>query len=213
MKKNILYLAAALCLISGVAMATGNELAYKRIMELDSLSAASIGTGDYLPVWDASAKKTKRVPANNFSTTASTTLQGRATIWICGDATTVNNNTVYYGPSQTVVAGSGRTCTITAAGNTTEATADTPAFPNDFQVLSWYCLQPDAGANLTYTLRANAAAMVPAQTLTIVDNDLHGANNVGTTTAIAANSPIAIAVSSTSDVGTAQWACAVNVAF
>lgn len=213
MKKFLLSLAVILAFPIGLAIAGGNELAYFKIQELPVLTAASITTGDYIPVYDASAGKTKKVTANSFSTTPSANLTGRATIWICGDATTVSNNTIYYGPSRTVVAGAGRVCDITQAGNATETTADTPAIDTDFQVLSWYCLQPDANANLTYTLRNNAAAMVPAQTLTIADNSLSGVNKVGTTTAIASGNPIAIAVSSTSDVGTAQWACAVNVAF
>ncbi len=212
--KPLLYgLALVLAFPIGFAIAGGNELAYNKVNELATMSAASIASGDLIPVYDASAKKTKAVPAVNFSTVPSSNLTGRATVWICGDATTVNNNTVYYGPSQVPVSNGGRTCDKTQAGNATEATADTPAFPEAFQVLSWYCLQPDAGADLTYTLRNNAAAMVPAQTITIADNALHGANKVGTTTAIAANNPIAVAVSSTADVGTAQWACAINIAF
>lgn len=141
-------------------------------------------------------------------------LPGRATVWICGDATTVNNNTVYYGPSRTVAANAGRACDITAVGNVTEATADAPAFDaKAFQVLSWYCLQPDAGADLTYTLRSAAAGLTPAQTITIADNGLDGTNTTGTTTAIASGATLAVAVNSTADVGTAQFACAINVAF
>lgn len=136
-----------------------------------------------------------------------------ATIWICGDATTVNNNTVYYGPSQTPVAGAGRTCDITQAGNTTEATADAPAFPLAFKVTGFYCLQPDAGANLTYTLRSAAAATTPSLSFTVADNALHGATSTPTTTDIAAGATLAIAVSSSSDVGTAQFACALSIAY
>ena len=145
---------------------------------------------------------------------ASLALPGRATIWICGDAITVNNNTVYYGPSQTVAANSGRACDIAAAGNVTEATADAPAFPaTAFQVLSWYCLQPDAGADLTYTLRSAAAALTPANAITVLDNALGGTSTTATTTAIASGATLAIAVSSGVDVGTAQFACALNVAY
>lgn len=51
--------------------------------------------------------------------------QGRDSYQICGEATTINNNTVYYGPSRTLVANTnGLTCDINALGNTTEATAN-----------------------------------------------------------------------------------------
>lgn len=136
-----------------------------------------------------------------------------ATIWICGDATTVNNNTVYYGPLQTTVDGSGRTCDKTAAGNVTEATADVPAFPLAFKVTGFYCLQPDAGADLTYTLRSAAAATTPSLSFTVADNALHGATSTPTTVDIAAGATLAIAVSSSSDVGTAQFACALSIAY
>lgn len=214
MKKLLLGLALVLAFPFGMALAGGNELAYFKIQELPALAAASIGSGDYIPVYDASVGKTVKVSATNFTTTPLASLTGRATIWICGDATTVNNNTVYYGPSRTPVSGAGRTCDKTAAGNTTEATADEPAFDaTAYQVLSWYCLQPDAGADLTYTLRSAAAAMTPAQTIAIADNGLDATNKVGTTTAIASGATIAVAVASTADVGTAQFACAINVAF
>lgn len=141
-------------------------------------------------------------------------LPGRATIMICGDADTVNNNTVYYGPSQTVGAAGDRSCDPTAAGNVTEATADLPAFTDTaFQVLSWYCLQPDANADLTYTLRSAEAALTPANAITIANNALSGSSTTASTTAIASGATFAIAVSSTSDVGTAQFSCAVNVAY
>jgi hypothetical protein len=214
LKKFIAALALILAFPVGLAIAGGNEIAYMKIQELPTLAVSSIASGDFIPLFDASQGKTVKLDATKFSTTVSSNLLGRATIWICGDATTVNNNTVYYGPSRTPVSNGGRTCDKTAAGSATEATADEPAFDaTAFQVLSWYCLQPDAGADLTYTLRSAAAAMTPAQAITIADNGLDGVNKVGTTTAVASGATLAVAVSSTSDVGTAQWACAINVAF
>lgn len=63
MKKMLLALAAALTLVSGIALAGGNELAYFRIQELPTLAPASIAAGDYVPVFDASVGKTMKVTA------------------------------------------------------------------------------------------------------------------------------------------------------
>lgn len=64
MKKMILALAAvALVAMSGLAIAGGNELAYFKIPELTTLSAGSVASGDFVPVYDASAKKVKKVDA------------------------------------------------------------------------------------------------------------------------------------------------------
>jgi hypothetical protein len=142
-------------------------------------------------------------------------LPGRATINICGDGTTINNNTVYYGPSNVPVANGGRTCDTTQVGNTTEATADTFAFNNTpFQVLSMTCLTADPGAaGVTFTLRNNAAATVPSVTCTAANTKLGCTANVQTTTAIAADNPISIAASSSGNQGTTPFNCAVNVAY
>lgn len=142
-------------------------------------------------------------------------LTGRAKIRICGDATTVNNNTIYYGPSQDIQAGYGRTCDITQAGNATEATADEPAFTDTaFQVLSMNCLNDqDANANISFTLRSAAAATTPSVTCTIADNARSCTTATGTTTAIASGATLAIAAASSSDVGTAQFMCELDVAF
>lgn len=215
--KNFLIIAAALCvgLMSNLAFA-GYDVSHDDIEAKTPIAGTDILSTDYLQVFRFGSNTSEFIPANTaFGLgTEGSDLTGRATVWICGDATTVNNNTVYYGPSATVVAGAGRVCDITQAGSTTEATADAPAFDAmAFQVLSWYCLQPDANADLTYTLRSAVAGMTPAQTISIADNGLSGQNKVGTTTAIASGATLAIGVSSTSNVGTAQWACAVNVAF
>lgn len=66
--KNILLLATALLFASTAAFATGNELAYKRIVELDAITAAGVDPdNDLIAVWDNSAKKTKKLPASAFS--------------------------------------------------------------------------------------------------------------------------------------------------
>ncbi len=142
-------------------------------------------------------------------------LPGRAVITICGDGTTINNNTVYYGPSMVPVAGSGRTCDITAAGNVTEATADAPALDNTaFQVLSMDCLTADPGAaGVTFTLRSAAAATTPSVACTAANTKLGCTANVQTTTAIAAGATLAIAASSTGNQGTTPFACNIHVAY
>lgn len=206
---NLLLIAAAL-LMPFNAFATGNELAYKRISELETLSGDSVTSGDYVPVWDASAKKTKKVALS-----PSELKTGRAVISICGDGTTINNNTVYYGPSMVPVASGERTCDITAAGNTTEATADAPAFENTaFQVISMDCLTADPGAaGVSFTLRNNAAATVPSVTCSVGNTKKGCTADIQTTTEIAAGNPIAIAAASTGDQGTTPFACQIHVAY
>ncbi len=145
----------------------------------------------------------------------SLTLPGRAIISICGDGTTINNNTIYYGPSMVPVANAMRTCDITQAGNATEATADAPAFDNTaFQVLSMDCLTADPGAaGVSFTLRNNAAATVPSVTCTTANTKLGCTANVQTTTAIAAGNPISIAAASTGNQGTTPFVCNITVAY
>lgn len=143
---------------------------------------------------------------------------GRGQFTVCGDATTVNNNTIYYGPDQTVVSsatvGLGRKCDTTAAGNATEGTADAPAYnAQAFQILSMDCTHPDAGAALTFTARTAAGATVPSVTCTDADNDTDCIANIQTTTAIASGATFAVAVSSSGDIGTVPFVCVVDVAF
>ena len=145
--------------------------------------------------------------------------RGRFTV--CGDATTVNANTIYYGPSQAVVTsatvGLARTCNTTAAGNATEATADEPAFTaTAFQVIGLDCITADPGATLTFTTRSAAAATTPSIVASIADNILQGSGTGGpTTTAIASGATFAIAVASASDITTANvpFVCTVDVAY
>lgn len=206
---------SALAITPMQAFADGRELSKKSFpREFDSLTVGGIVTGDKIPVYDASADKVKSVDATALSGGASL-LPGRAVITICGDGTTINNNTVYYGPSMVPVASGERTCDITAAGNTTEATADAPAFNNTaFQVISMDCLTADPGAaGVSFTLRNNAAATVPSVTCSVANTKLGCTANIQTTTAIAAGNPIAIAAASTGDQGTTPFACQIHVAY
>lgn len=354
MKSKFLPLAGLLILLfSATAIAGGNELAYKRINELDVLAAGSVDTAaDYIPVWDASANKTKRVIASagllgdgitssaaelnyNDITTLGTgaasksivldasgdytypasatiimpsggtetfqsgstlnvagtfqiggvsatstaaelnytdvttlgtlaaskawtsdasldtimptgglltvqsgaaltldsgstltvqsvavdknvlSLQGRATISICGDLVTINNNTVYYGPSAVLLTQSGQTCDTTAAGNTTEATADEPGFvAKAFQVLSMDCRAIAPGGTVSFTLRSAAAATTPSVTCSMTTAQTDCQTSAGTTTAIASGATIAIAAASTSDIGSTKgFRCNLQVAY
>jgi hypothetical protein len=123
---------------------------------------------------------------------------------ICGEATTVNNNTVYYGPSIVLLANTfnGQTCDINAVGNTTEATADAPIYTNKaVKVQGMTCRnEADANANITFTLRTAAGATVPSVTCTIADGERDCVADIQTTTNIAAGATVAVAAASTSNV-------------
>lgn len=146
---------------------------------------------------------------------AALSLPGRAEITICGDGTTINNNTVYYGPSMVPVAGAGRTCDITQAGNTTEATADEAALDaTAFQVLSMDCLTADPGASgVSFTLRSAAAATTPSVTCSVANTKKGCTANVQTTTAIASGATVAIAAASAGNQGTTPFVCTLHVAY
>lgn len=155
------------------------------------------------------------------TTSLNTTLlenQGRDWFNICGEATTINNNTVYYGPSIVLLAssGNGQTCDINATGNVTEATADAPIYTNKaFHVTGMTCRnEADANANISFTLRTAAGATVPSVTCTIADGERDCVADVQTTTAIAAGATVAIAGASTSNVGDGNgFVCTVSVAY
>ncbi len=149
---------------------------------------------------------------------------GRGYFEVCGDIATVNANTVYYGPSQAVIdsatAGGAALCNTDSAGSTTEATADEPPFPSRAWVpLGMVCYVTDMGATgspLTYTLRVGAAAYdAGAITMSIADNVLAGvspANTIGTTE-VAADSTVAVALTSSGDVGAGAFVCRISYAF
>lgn len=68
MKKLLSSLFAILLFAASPALADGYDLATKNILELPTLSAGSIASGDYVPVYDASALGVKKVDATSFST-------------------------------------------------------------------------------------------------------------------------------------------------
>ena len=150
-------------------------------------------------------------------TSATTVDAGRSNFTICGEAATINNNTVYYGPNISLAQNStGLTCDKTAAGNTTEATADAPIYTNQaVGVSAMTCRNnADANADVSFTLRSAAAATTPSVTCTISDNERDCVADVQTTVDIAAAATVAIAAASTSDVtGTQGFACQIEVEF
>lgn len=212
MKKYLLCLLALAftALAFTAAHADGYDLAVRNTKLLPAFSGSADSALDKLVIYDASDDKWKTVAATNAQAKT-----GRVDITICGDGTTINNNTVYYGPSMVPVANAIRTCNTAQAGSTTEATADTPALDNTaIQVLSMDCLTADPGAaGVTFALRNNAAATVPSVTCTAANTKLGCTANVQTTTVIAAGNPIAIAASSTGDQGTTPFACTIHAAY
>lgn len=203
--RNSLFAFAALLAFS--AQADDRLKANISVNELRELNASSVADNDYVPIYDTSAVDWKKVAGSNFK-------GGTAIITICGDGTTINNNTIYYGPSKVPVASGERTCDITQAGNATEATADAPAFSAAFQVVSMDCLTADPGAaGVSFTLRNNAAATVPSVTCSVASGATSCATNTHTTTAIAANNPISIAAASTGDQGSTPFACQIHIRY
>lgn len=201
-----LLAAVALLGLSTAAYAVNTSKIYNNTgntMVVESGGTVQMDTGSTLKVEGVTVNKKQL------------SLPGRATITICGDGTTINNNTVYYGPSMVPVASGERTCDITAAGNTTEATADAPAFTNTaFQVLSMDCLTADPGASgVSFTLRSAAAATTPSVTCSVANTELGCTANIQTTTAIAAGATLAIAAASAGNQGATPFACQIQVAY
>lgn len=197
MKKLFLTLALVLALPIGLAIGGGNELAYLRISELVALAQADATLDDYIPVWDETNGKTKKVAAGFI------TKQSHGWFNVCGEATTVNNNTVYYGPSNTLLAssGNGQTCDINAVGNTTESTADQTILDYGIYVTGMDCRnEADANADISFTLRAGVADMTPSVTCTIADGARTCASEVMSTRHRGANSTFAVAAASASDI-------------
>ncbi len=151
---------------------------------------------------------------------AATQRPGHWAFQICGNATTVNNNTIYYGPTQAITSSATvgrRTCDTTAAGSATEATADEPALTGKaFAVTALTCTSADPGvaSGLTYTLRSAAAAVSPATACTIANGAAGSCvANIQTTTDVASGATVAIAVSSLGDIGSVPFICDVDVVF
>lgn len=152
-------------------------------------------------------------------------LGGVDTITICGDATTVNNNTVYYGPDRTLQFSStssiltmdnGLACDINAAGNATEATADAPVFAStSFYATGMTCRnEGDANADISFTLRTAAGATTPSVTCTIPDGNRDCVADVQATAEVAAGATVAVAVASTGNIADGNgFVCTVPIAY
>ncbi len=213
--RKFIYAGVLALLFSVSAFADSSDLAYKSLLEFqtDSTQPAS---GDYLVRFDASANTFKRIDATLVG--ANNAYPGEGWFNICGEATTINNNTVYYGPSNTLLAssGNGQTCDINAVGNTTEATADAPTLTNQaFHVTGMVCRnEGDANAAVSFTLRTAAGATAPSVTCSIADGERDCVADVQTTTIIAAGATVAVAAASTSDVADNNgFVCTVAIAY
>lgn len=138
-----------------------------------------------------------------------------AEVNICGDLTTINNNTVYYKPDTTLTANTinGLKCDITAAGGTTESSNNAAVFgAQAVNVYGMTCRDAsDAGADVSFTLRDAAGATVPSVTCTIPSGSIDCVANVQTTTAIAAGDKIDIAAASTGNLGSDGFVCEIFV--
>ena len=137
---------------------------------------------------------------------------------VCGEADTVNNNTVYYGASTTLTANTfnGQACDINAVGNVTEATVDELIYTSQaVDVTGMTCRnEADANADISFTLRTAAGATVPSVTCTISDGERDCVADIQTTTAIAAGATVAIAAASTSSVAAGNgFVCVVGVRY
>ena len=138
---------------------------------------------------------------------------------VCGDLDTVNNNTLYFAPTQGIVSSATvgqRTCNTTTAGNATEATVDEPAIEaTAIYPLGMTCWTDDLGATVTFTLRtAGAAYMSGNIVVSVADNIRSGAVNVIGSTAIASGATVAIAAASTADMGAStEFICEVSFAY
>lgn len=219
--------------LGGVAVtSSAAELIYNDIATLGTLAASKTWTSDASldTIMPTGGKLTVQsggeivLPTGSVLTVdtvavnhAPLAAQGRAIITICGDATTVNNNTVYYGPSQVLTSSAtigAVVCNTTAVGNVTEATEDAPALPaTAFYPLGMVCWQPDSGNTITYTLRSAEAAITPAISVSIADNILAGSASATATTAVASGATLAVAVASSGDIGTIPFRCDITVAF
>lgn len=185
----------------------------------------SVTVSSYIPVVESNVAKKASIDdlydssvLSNVTGNPAISNPGRDWFNICGEATTINNNTIYYGPNVTLLAssGNGQTCDINATGNATEATADAPIYTNQaVQVLGMTCRnEADANADISFTLRTAAGATVPSVTCTIADGERDCVADVQTTTSIAAGATVAIAAASTSSVADGNgFVCTVSVAY
>ncbi len=155
--------------------------------------------------------------------TAELTRPMHSRLRVCGDATTVNNNTVFYGfgandvvQAITSSATIGQlTCDTTAAGNTTEASVDGPVFTGTaFGVAGMVCWTDTPGATVTFKLRSATADLTPSVTCNVATGAARTCvANTQTTTDVASAATFDLAVSSASDLGTIHFICDVDVVF
>ncbi len=160
---------------------------------------------------------------NSSVGTAELTRPMHGRLRVCGDATTVNNNTVFYGfgandavQAITSSATVGQlTCDTTAAGNTTEASVDGPVFTaTAFGVAGMMCWTDTPGATVTFKLRSATADLTPSVTCNVATGAARTCvANTQTTTDVASAATFDLAVSSTSDLGTIHFICDVDVVF
>lgn len=143
---------------------------------------------------------------------------GRGSFSICGDAVTIDTNTIYYGPLKVLVANisDGAQCNINTTGSTVEVVvADIVYLNKAFAVLAMTCRnEKDADSNISFTFRSAGAVTTPSVTCTISDNDRDCVADVQTTTDIAAGATVAVAAAAASDIGINNgFNCQVEVAF
>lgn len=215
MKKFLnLAIVAGLLAFCPVAAHAGYDINARNLADLDDSAQAlsSVDSDSYFWTYDISAGDAELTQGYLLG------YPGRGHFVICGEATTINNNTVYYGPDIDLTADSstGLDCDIDAVGNTTEATADAPAYTNKaVHVLGMTCRnEGDANAAISFTLRTAAGATVPSVTCSIADGERDCVADVQTTTIIAAGATVAVAGASSSNVGDNNgFVCSVDVAF
>jgi len=110
LKASLLLVAALLIAGVGVARAEGGiDLAYFGIPSLDSLAPSAVAAGDFIPVYDVSADKVKRVDATGIPGFGAGNLVSLAVDTTLTSATHANRILVLGG------AGSSRTFTMPAA--------------------------------------------------------------------------------------------------
>lgn len=194
---------------------------------VDHMTTASLPTCDAglkgYQAYDTTRGEVVRCDGTGYRSTIGAT----GVIRICGDADTVNNNIVFYGPNLTLTANTnGFTCDIDAAGQAgalggaEEIAQDAPVFANKaFNVKGMVCRQEaDSGASILYQLRSDLAFLTPAVQCVIDGTGAKTEQNcvadTATTTTIAAGSTVVLQVYSTSNIGANNgFICEIYITF
>lgn len=114
MRNLMLALGVLFAFPIGMAIAGGNELAYFKIQQLTTLAPASIASGDYIAVYDASADKVKKVDATGLGGAF-----GTSTALVALNVSTTITQALHDGKILVLGgAGSARTMTLPAATGT-----------------------------------------------------------------------------------------------